>query len=274
MIPPLANAATWAIGDVQGCLEPLLRLVARLELRPGDRVWLVGDLVNRGPDSLGVLRWAMAQGDRVTAVLGNHDLHLLARAAGVRGPGKRDTLDEVLAAPDRTTLLTWLRHRPLLHRVNGRLLLHAGLHPHWSVVEATARAARAEAWLRGDRCGDLLTALQPGARPDDALAEAVETVAWLTRVRTCTLAGELCKDYAGPPDSAPNGQLPWFDVPGRASAGTTVVCGHWAALGLHLGQDVIALDTGCVWGLRLTAVRLEDRTVVAVDAGMAGVNDE
>ena len=258
--------ALYAVGDIQGCFVTLDRLLARIRFDPGkDRLWLVGDLVNRGPRSLEVLRWVRRMGDRATTVLGNHDLHLIGRAIGARRAKPRDTLDDVLEAEDRDELVDWLRHRPLLHREGQRLLVHAGLHPAWTPAAAVTLAREAEAALRGPRAKALLESLPdepPRWRPSlgrkARLRLALRT---FTGLRTCRSDGRTCADYSGPPRWAPRGCVPWFDVPGRRSASLTVVCGHWAALGLRIRPRLIALDTGCVWGRVLTAVRLGDRQV-------------
>lgn len=258
--------ATYAIGDIQGCFEPLQRLLRRIRYSRSDRLWLVGDLVNRGPQSLEVLRWARRQGDRVVAVLGNHDLHLLSRAAEVSGPKRRDTLSEVLAAPDRGRLLSWLGARPLLHRRGNTLLVHAGLSPDWSLWEAARRARRCERALRGPQGRELLAAVN-GARPTSPeLAALAADIAVFTRLRTLRRSRAPCESFNGTLEEAPRGCLPWFRFPRRASAEVTVVFGHWAALGLHLERRVLALDSACVWGGALTAVRLDDRAVFQVRA--------
>lgn len=258
--------AIYAVGDVQGCYRTLERLLARLGFdRRSDRLWLVGDLVNRGPRSLEVLRWAREMGDRVTAVLGNHDLHLLGRAAGTRRAKPKDTLDSVLGARDRDSLLDWLRRRPLLHRDGDRVLVHAGLLPAWTVARAEALAREAEAWLREPKADALRALARDGPRSwredlgeKDRMRLAVES---FTRLRTCGPDGRICRSFTGAPEQAPDGCLPWFAVPGRSSRGVTVVCGHWAALGLRIEPGLVALDTGCVWGRELTAVRLDDGAV-------------
>jgi len=262
--------ATYAIGDIQGCMSSLERLLERLPREPGDRLWLVGDLVNRGPRSLDVLRWARAQGDGLVTVLGNHDLHLLGRAAGTRAAGRRDTLDEVLAAPDAAELIDWLRARPLIHVEAGRILVHAGLHPRWTAARAVELATELSARLAGDDWRAVLAELRrdaPTWRDDLVGGERTRAaLAWLVRARTCTPAGVLDEDFVGPPREAQPGYLPWFAVPGAAWADHEVVFGHWAALGLDLGAHHIATDSGCVWGHRLSAVRLEDRAVFQVGA--------
>lgn len=257
--------ATWAVGDLQGCAEPFARLLDRLEFDPAsDRLWLVGDLVNRGPDSVDVLRRVRALGDAVRVVLGNHDLHLLAAAAGGgRGLREGDTLAPLLAAPDRDELLGWLQAQPLLHTDAGLgwTMVHAGLAPQWTLAEATACAREVEAALRAD--ARAFFAEMYGDQPDtwapdlQGAARLRFTVNCLTRLRYCTAAGRLLPKLKGPPAAAPVGALPWFTVPGRRSAGVRTVFGHWSALGLHRGEDALGLDTGCVWGGTLTAVRLD-----------------
>jgi bis(5'-nucleosyl)-tetraphosphatase (symmetrical) len=259
--------STYAIGDVQGCHEELRRLIDKLHFDPAtDVLWLVGDLVNRGPDSLAVLRLLESLGDNCVAVLGNHDLHLLAVAEGHARLRPDDTLDEVLAAPDRDALLDWLRARPLLHVAGAHAMVHAGLLPQWDIAAARARADEIESALRGPGYGEFLAHLY-GSKPafwDDALTGADRLrviVNAMTRMRFCSVGGEMEFASKGGLENAPTGYLPWFDVPGRASSSHTVVCGHWSALGLCLRPDLVALDTGCAWGGSLTAVRLEDRRV-------------
>ena len=262
--------ARYAIGDIQGCMASLERLLAAIAYDPArDRLWLVGDLVNRGPRSLDVLRWARGQGDRVVSVLGNHDLHLLARAAGLVAAKRRDTLDEVLAAPDLGALVDWLRSRPLLHVEDEWVLVHAGLHPRWTVARARALAAEVEAALRGPGwaqwLGQTLSAA-PSWQDDLSGPARTRSILWyLVRARTCTIDGAPI-DFDGPPEEAPVGAVPWYAVPDAAWRDHTVVFGHWAAQGLRLGERWIATDAGCVWGKRLAAVRLEDRAVVQVKA--------
>ena len=267
--------ARYGIGDLQGCKASLDRLLERIEFRPGtDHLWLVGDLVNRGPRSLDVLRWARDLGDAATVVLGNHDLHLLARAAGVAAAKKRDTLDEVLAAPDRDELLDWLRHRPLLHAEDGFVLVHAGLHPAWSVAQAALLAGELERALRGP---DWKAALAEWSGPAPAWsaslrggARARAILSYLVRVRTIDDAGHANPDFDGAPAEAPRGYHPWFRAPAPAWADHVPVFGHWAALGLALGPGHLGLDSGCVWGHQLSAVRLDDRALFQVDAVDAG----
>lgn len=259
--------ATYAIGDVQGCYDEMRRLLDTAGFEPArDRLWLVGDLVNRGPQSLEVLRFVKALGDHAVTVLGNHDLHLLVVAAGVRKPHPEDTLDPVLGAPDRDELLDWLRRQRLMHTGSGYAMVHAGLLPQWTVERAMALAGEAESVLRGDGYGEFLNRMYgntPTAWDDrlqgyDRLRVIVNA---MTRLRLCTADGIMEFSHKTGLQGAPAGYLPWFDVPDRASLDTPVLFGHWAALGLTLRPDVLGLDSGCVWGRRLTAVRLEDRRV-------------
>jgi bis(5'-nucleosyl)-tetraphosphatase (symmetrical) len=257
--------AVYAIGDLQGCHAEFLELLDRLRFDPAcDRLWLVGDLVNRGPDSLGVLRAVRGFGDAVSAVLGNHDLHLLALAQGVTRPGRDEpALAPVLAAPDADELLAWLASLPLaVHDATlGWAMLHAGLPPQWRVADALAAsrevqaalAAHPRAFLR-DMYGDEPRRHAPDLAGNDRLRFAVNC---LTRLRFVASDGELLLSLKGPPSRAPAHALPWFRHPDRRSRGERIVCGHWSALGYVDEDGVLALDTGCVWGDRLTAVRLD-----------------
>ncbi len=257
--------ATYVIGDIHGCFDTLLALWPKLDFdQRRDRLWLVGDLVNRGPRSLEVLRWARELserlGERMRVVLGNHDLHLLAMHDGYAAKRTKDTLDAVLAAPDREQLVAWLARRPLIHREGEVLLVHGGLLPHWTPGDAERIARGLEATIRApERRRPLIErAFEPPAgsrwhRPRADLSALVV-------LRTCTAAGEPC-DFKGPPEAAPPGCWPWFQVPGRRSSEVTVVFGHWGALGLRVEPGVIALETGCFWGNCLTAIRLEDRAL-------------
>ncbi len=259
--------ATYAIGDIQGCFEPLCRLLEVISFDPAkDRLLLCGDLVNRGPDSLKVLRWAKRNQESLVSVLGNHDLHLLARGAGVRPPRKDDTMDDVLSAPDKESLLEWVASRPFIHMEGHFLMVHAGLLPEWSLSEALSLANEATEALRTDRRRFL--EIVYGAPPPTRWSRTLPAldrlrciITALTRLRALTSDGAMDLDFTGPPRQAPTGRIPWFDVPSERSNDATVICGHWAALGLYLRPDVMALDTGCVWGGALTAVRLEDRQV-------------
>ena len=263
--------ATYAVGDIQGCYTELLQLLEKIRFdQTSDKLWLVGDLVNRGPCSLEVLRLIKSLGESAITVLGNHDLHLLAVANGTGKLHRGDTLDEILAAPDREELLIWLRHQRLLHVEENFVLVHAGLLPGWTVVQAVVLAREVEAELRGEHHAAFLSHMY-GNQPDSwsekltgYLRQRVITNA-LTRMRICTTSGKMEFDFKAEVNSIPQGYLPWFDIPERASREATVIFGHWSALGLMVRKNAIALDTGCLWGGPLTAIRLEDREVIQVD---------
>ncbi len=263
--------ATYAIGDIQGCFTSLMALLKRVDFDPArDRLWLVGDLVNRGPDSLRTLRFVRELGSAAVTVLGNHDLYLLMVAYGaVRSRGKDDTIQAVLDAPDREALLGWLRTRPLMHVEDGFAMVHAGLLPGWSVPQARALAREVEGALAGPYHADLLHNMwgsEPAAWHNDLrdYARMRVIVNAMTRMRFCTPDGQMDFKVKGEVTKAPKGYLPWFEVPGRKSADTTVVFGHWSALGLRVEPRLLALDSGCLWGRELSAVRLEDRAVFQV----------
>ena len=262
--------ATYAIGDLQGCFSALEDLLDRIGFDVGrDRLWFVGDLVNRGTQSLAALRFVKGLGDAAITVLGNHDLHLLCVAGGFAKAHRGDTLDEILAAPDCAELLDWVRGRPMMHVENGHALVHAGLLPQWTVLQAQALAQEVEAALRGPDHSEFLRALY-GNRPDrwsDDLSGMdrlrVITNA-MTRLRLCTLEGVMEFTHKGSVEQSPPGYFPWYAVPNRASQGARLIFGHWSALGLKLEGDILALDTGCLWGGYLSAVRLEDRALFQV----------
>jgi len=263
--------AVYAIGDVQGCYDPLRRLLDLLCFDPvADTLWLVGDLINRGPHSVEVLRLLRGLGERVIAVLGNHDLTLLAVAAGHAKPKRKDTFHSILDAPDRAGLLDWLRCRPMLHHdpALGFAMVHAGLPPQWDLALAQSCAAEVEGVLRGPLCDEFLARMFGGEprrwRDDLAGYDRLRfTVNALTRMRFCAEDGTLSLSGKGPPGSQGPGLLPWFAVPDRRSADLNLVFGHWAALGYYRAPGVFALDSGCVWGNRLTAVRLDEPGVPA-----------
>ena len=265
-----------AIGDLQGCADALDRLLEAARFDPArERAWFCGDLVNRGPSSLAALRRVRALGEAAVTVLGNHDLHLLAVAAGVRRPHRSDTLDDILRAPERDALIDWLRHRPLAHAEGDLLMVHAGVLPAWSAARTLELAAEVERVLRGEHWRAFLADMygnEPAAW-DDGLQGAARLrviVNALTRMRFVTPDGAMEFDTKEGAAGAPPGHVPWFDAPGRRTAGSaTVVFGHWSTLGLVMRPDLIALDTGCVWGGRLSAVRLPQRAVVQVDCPMA-----
>jgi bis(5'-nucleosyl)-tetraphosphatase (symmetrical) len=262
--------ATYAIGDIQGCYNELQRLLDEIGFDPAhDRLWLVGDLVNRGPGSLEVLRLICSLGDRAITVLGNHDLHLLAVAAGVAELHRSDTLDGILHAPDREELLHWLRHQRLLHAEGDFVLVHAGLLPQWSVAQAAGLAREVEQALRSEEYVTFLSRMygnQPHGWRDDlsGYARLRVIVNAFTRTRVLSPQGEMEFKFKGELADIPEGYLPWFDFPKRASREATVIFGHWSALGLMVRNKVVALDSGCLWGGPMTAIRLEDRQLFQV----------
>jgi bis(5'-nucleosyl)-tetraphosphatase (symmetrical) len=262
--------ATYAIGDIQGCYAELQQLLEQIRFDPAqDQLWLVGDLVNRGPDSLQVLHLVKSLGDSAITVLGNHDLHLLAVAEGVAKLHRSDTLDELLNAPDRDELLAWLRQQRLFHAKGDYVLVHAGLVPQWSVEQAASLAHEVENALRGDDYAVFFERMY-GNTPkswNDELTGYKRLrviVNAFTRMRICTPQGEMEFKFKGEIEKIPEGYMPWFDVPKRKSKDATVIFGHWSALGLKLAHNIIALDTGCLWGGPMTAIRLEDRLLYQV----------
>lgn len=268
--------AIYAIGDVQGCYEALQRLIEHIRFNSGsDRLWFVGDLVNRGPDSLKVLRYIKNLGDSGVVVLGNHDLFLLAVAENITAMRPEDTLQAILAAPDRDELLGWLRQQRLLYREHRFVLVHAGLLPQWSINEAEELAHEVETGLRSPYYKNVLLALYPSKQLQwssnltgpTRLATIIKV---LTRLRACSADGLMESSYSGPPDHIPAGFLPWFRIENRERRDTTIICGHWASLGLHCEENLLAIDSGCVWGRQLTAIRLEDRKVFQVDCNHVG----
>ncbi len=263
--------SVYAIGDIQGCYNELQRLLEQIDFDPSqDELWFVGDLVNRGPGSLEVLRLVKSLGDGAITVLGNHDLHLLAVAEGIGKLHRSDTLDTILNAPDRDELLHWLRHQRLMHADGDKVLVHAGLLPQWTVPQALALAHEVEDALRSDDYAVFLEKMYgnnpQGWRDDlDGYKRLRVIVNAFTRLRVCTLQGEMEFKFKGELGNIPPDYVPWFEVPQRRSATATVIFGHWSALGLKVGPHVIALDTGCLWGGPMTAIRLEDRCLFQVD---------
>lgn len=259
--------STYVVGDLQGCLTPLKDLLERMSFNPStDRLWLTGDLVNRGPESRETLQFLIGLGDAVRCVLGNHDLHLLAAAAGYGRKHRSDTIADILDAPDRNALIDWLRQQPLAYVDDAFpdvIMVHAGLLPQWSAKKALRLAAEVETVLRSDGWEAFMAVLygnQPDAwndalEGDDRLRVIVNA---LTRLRFCTQEGVMDFKIKDSARSAPPGYVPWFEVHGRKSARSRVVFGHWSTLGLMVRADLCGLDTGCVWGGRLTGLRLED----------------
>ncbi len=258
--------AIYAIGDVQGCFAPLQRLLEKLKFDPKkDQLWFVGDLVNRGPQSLETLRFVKSLEKSAITVLGNHDLHLIAMAAEV-APGKHPTLLPVLQAPDCDELIHWLRHRPLLHydKTIDTALVHAGIPPRWKIRTACKRAREVEYVLQGDQYKSFLKNMY-GNKPDlwSKKLQGEERLRFIinayTRMRYCDLAGRLDFEHKLGPGTQPTGLFPWFEMPRKKNFTTTIVFGHWSTLGFMQKKHFIALDTGCVWKGELTAIRLDKK---------------
>jgi bis(5'-nucleosyl)-tetraphosphatase (symmetrical) len=273
--------AVYAIGDVQGCMTPLRALLDRLDFNAGrDQLWFTGDLVNRGLESLAVLRFVKSLGENAITVLGNHDLHLLAVAAEVEKPRSRDTLDDILTAPDRNELLNWLRARPLLHhdRALGFSLVHAGLLPQWDLALAQQLAREVQEEITshssdffGQMYGDMPDVWHEGLRGAERLRVIVNA---FTRLRYCNREGRMDLHHKGPPGTQPSYLMPWFEAPGRRSRGQRIVFGHWSTLGRYHENDVVGLDSGCLWGRALTAVRLDAPSIRFVDVPCARQNSD
>jgi bis(5'-nucleosyl)-tetraphosphatase (symmetrical) len=270
--------ATFAIGDLQGCYAEFRQLLDLIRFdRTKDRLWLVGDIVNRGPASLSVLRYVKALGETAVMVLGNHDLHLLTVAEGCGKINRNDTLHDILAAPDREELLYWLRRQPLLYMNGNYVMVHAGLLPSWSIEQASQLAKLVEDALRGS-CFHELCAHMYGNQPDhwnenlEGYGRLRVVINAMTRMRVCTPEGKMNFAHKGSEKDIPQGYVAWFEAPGRKSREATIICGHWSALGLKITDNVLALDTGCLWGGSLTAIRLEDRKIFQVPcAGGEGI---
>jgi bis(5'-nucleosyl)-tetraphosphatase (symmetrical) len=260
----------YAIGDIQGCHAEFCQLLALIGFSPAsDRLWLVGDLVNRGPDSLGVLREVKALGAAAVTVLGNHDFHLLTVAHEHRRMHRDDTLAPILDAPDRHELVDWLQHLPLVVLEGERLLVHAGLLPQWTPQQAVALSSEVTAMLAGPQANAFLAALygdEPRNWHDalDGFDRLRVVVNACTRLRFCAPDGTMEFREKRGPDRAPPGFSPWFRHPDRASAHVLVVCGHWSTLELLLAPNLTMLDSGCLWGGALTAIRLDDGAVFQV----------
>ncbi|MFM0597998.1 MULTISPECIES: symmetrical bis(5'-nucleosyl)-tetraphosphatase [Paraburkholderia] len=269
--PPLAPLA---FGDLQGCRKPFQQLLAKAAPPAGTPLWFAGDLINRGAESLATLRDIIALGELAVPVLGNHDLHLLSVSAGIRKLKKGDTIAEILAAPDADDLLEWVRHRPLAHFEHGMLMVHAGVLPQWDanltmeLADELQRALRASNWKEtlAGLYGNEPNRWTPGLKGIERLRLTCST---LTRIRFCNAEGVMDFSSSGALSAAPPGCMPWFDVPSRKTANVTVVFGHWAALGLTVRDNLVGLDSGCVWGEKLSAVRLTqnpaERTLTQVD---------
>ena len=260
---------TYVVGDIQGCFEPFQRLLERVKFNvDSDRIWSVGDVINRGPDNLRTLRWFYAHRDNVTMVLGNHELHLMAVSSGVRKPSRKDNFHDILDAPDREKLMEWLHFQPLAHHENGITMVHAGIPPIWTAQDTLDRAGEVENAIQGARCVEFFREMY-GNEPivwDDSLSGMTRLrviTNYLTRMRYCTRKGKLDLVSKGP-QPTPNALAgkkvaPWFSHKDRLTRHDTIVFGHWASLeGMTDNPKAIGLDTGCVWGQSLTAYALED----------------
>lgn len=262
--------ATYAIGDVQGCYHSFQHLLRCIRFDASrDSLWLVGDVINRGTGSLPMLRWLYEYQAAIVCVLGNHDLHVLAVAEGLAEPHRSDTVQPLLDAPDSDQLLCWLRHQRMIHFDRHHLMVHAGLLPQWDVAQAMQLGAEVETALRADGYRDFLAGMYgnhpaswtPALSGMDRLRLITNA---MTRLRVCTAQGEMDFKFKGKLEHAPLGYLPWFAVAGRRSRDTPVICGHWSMLGLRCSDNIFALDSGCLWGGELSALRLQDHAVFQV----------
>ena len=257
--------AIYAIGDVQGCYDELSRLLVAIAFdEHSDQLWFVGDLVNRGPKSLETLRFIKSLGNSAVTVLGNHDMHLLAAACSVPSTNTKAALKEVLAAPDRDELINWLRHRPLFHYDEQFCMVHAGIPPQWDFNQTKKMAQAVEKTLRGKDYKRLLKAMY-GDKPNiwsptlSGNSQLRFIINCFTRMRYCDAEGRLDFNFNGPPGSQPDKLMPWFAVPNRKSLNMKIIFGHWSSLGYYEGQNCYAIDTGCLWGGQLTALRLGEQ---------------
>jgi len=267
----MSSPNIWMIGDIQGCCDSFDALLNHPEIAQDEdaKFWIAGDLVNRGPQSLQTLRRLMSIEHRCVMLLGNHDLNLLAVAAGIRAPGKNDTIQSILTAPDAGDIIDWVRHRKMAHFEHEHLLVHAGVLPKWTVKKTLSLAQEVEEQLRSKHWKKTLQKMygnepihwkdsHTGSKRLRVIINA------LTRLRMCSAKGHMALSIKSAPTLRHEGLMPWFDVPDRATANTTVVFGHWSTLGLTIRPDIVCLDSGCVWGGHLTAVRLHDKKVVQI----------
>lgn len=269
---------TYAIGDIQGCYHSFMRLLSAIDFdTKRDTLWLVGDIVNRGTGSLDVLRWCYANRDCIKMVLGNHDLHTIAAAHGIKKLHRSDTIQEILAAEDCDELLTWLRQQPLLYAEGDYVMVHAGILPAWTLAEAQAYAQEVEAVLKSDTYLTFLTEMY-GNKPRkwDASLTGIKRLRFITnvftRMRVCDADGGLDYGFKGELKDIPAPQQPWFAVSDRKTAEQNIFFGHWSALGLHQKAHLYALDTGCLWGRELTAMCLETKAVTQVTCDVRDVS--
>ena len=255
--------AIYAIGDIQGCFDDLLKLLDTIAFdNTTDQLWFAGDLVNRGPKSLETLRFVKSLGNSAVTVLGNHDMHLLAASCQPKA-NKKDALTQVLEAPDRDELIHWLRHQPLFHYNDDFCMIHAGLPPQWDFKKTQKMAEIAEETLKSPDYAVFLKQMY-GNKPNvwSANLKGMPRLRFIincfTRMRYCDVSGRLDFANTGPIGSQPEGLIPWFDVPNRKSADMRIICGHWSTLGYYEGSNCYAIDTGCLWGGQLTAIKLSD----------------
>lgn len=259
--------STYVIGDVQGCFDTLMSLMQEISFdRDNDRLWFVGDLVNRGPKNVEVLRWVRDLGDRATVVLGNHDLHLIARSIGASKAKSLDTLDDVLGAPDCESLIDWLRHQPVVATEGTDILVHAGLWPEWTLEQTLVRANDVADGLTGSEWRGVVRMLASTkvqrVKRSNSIADLTVSMTVFQRVRMIDISRAALVKYSGPPEDGPKGAQAWFDVDSAREVGQRVFFGHWSALGLQVRDDVVGLDTGCVWGRKLTAYdRCRDKVI-------------
>jgi bis(5'-nucleosyl)-tetraphosphatase (symmetrical) len=266
--------ATYAIGDIQGCYYAFQSLLERIGFDvKSDELWLVGDIVNRGSGSLEVLRWCFQHQEHLKIVLGNHDLHTIAVAHGIRPPNKSDTIQSILDAPDADDLLNWLRHQPLMVKNDQYMMVHAGLLPQWQAEAAFGYAKEVETALQSNNYMDFLCNMygnSPNIWMDDLTGfDRLRVITnAMTRIRVCAADGALDFNFKGELPDVPEGYVAWFDWPDRASDSQPIIFGHWSALGLQQRNNVFALDTGCLWGGALTAMCLETKQIIQVPSNL------
>ena len=270
--------ATYAIGDIQGCYHAFQSLLEKIKFDvKRDTLWLVGDIINRGSGSLEVLRWCYEHRQSLKMVLGNHDLHALAVKHDIKKAHRNDTLQSSFDAADSDILFSWLRHQPILHTQNiaghDYAMVHAGLFPQWTLNHAIKFAQEVESVLRVDTYNTFLTHMygnHPKVWNDDLTGfDRLRVITnAMTRMRVCSPTGEMEFEFKGELQNIPKGYMPWFDVPNRLSQNTKIICGHWSALGLRQCNNVYALDTGCLWGGKLTAMCLETHAITQVNSDL------
>lgn len=267
--------AIYAIGDIQGCYDDLRRLLDKINFdQHKDQLWFAGDLVNRGPKSLETLRFVKALGSSAVTVLGNHDMHLLAASCKQKKLNSKDSLKQILTAPDREELLFWLRHQPLFHYNEDFCILHAGLPPQWDFCKAKKMAREVEKILQSDNYRKFFSNMY-GNQPDiwnkdlAGIPRLRFIVNCFTRMRYCDLAGKLDYKHNGALGSQPEHLYPWFELPQRKSACLRIIFGHWSTLGYYEGYNCYGIDTGCLWGGELTALKLS-KTITRVSVACKG----